>query len=61
MNIVPTATLEDRVATEKEVDEEIAKFDQWFQSTGNDPLIRSEAAIIKTFLYFKLYGEKHGT
>lgn len=45
---------------EKLADEEIKKFDDWFQKqTGNEPLVRSERAILKTYLYYKLRGP-HG-
>ncbi len=46
---------------EKTVDEEIAAFDAWFQSKGNDPLVKSERAILKTYFWYKLRGEKNGT
>jgi hypothetical protein len=46
---------------EKTVDEEIAAFDAWFQSRGNQPLVKSERAILKTYFWYKLRGEKNGT
>lgn len=42
------------------VNEDIRAFDTFFQSLGNDPMVRSEVAIIKTYLHYKLKGEKHG-
>lgn len=42
------------------VDEDIKEFDSYFQGLGNDPLVRSEAAIIKTYLHWKLKGERDG-
>lgn len=35
------------------VNEDIRKFDAWFQELGNDPLTKSEVAVIKTYLWFK--------
>lgn len=43
---------------EADVDEDIKKFDAYFQSLGNDPMVGSEKAIIKTYLHFKIKGEK---
>lgn len=43
-----------REALEGEVDEELNKFDEWFQSLGNSPIIKSERAIVKAFLAWKL-------
>jgi len=45
--------------TEQEVDVDIQEFNEWFQGLGNDPLVRSEVAIIKTYLAWKL-GLKKG-
>ena len=51
---------------EKVVDERIAKFNEWFQAQGadsgkgNDPLVGSEKAIIKTFLWWEAHAEKAG-
>ena len=39
---------------EREVDGDLEAFDEWFRSLGNDPMMRSERAILKTFLFFKL-------
>ena len=39
---------------EKEVDADIASFDVAFQALGNDPLVRAEKAILKTYLAWKL-------
>lgn len=39
------------------VNQEIERFDRWFQSElGNEPLVRSERAILKTFFFYKLRG-----
>lgn len=36
------------------VEEEVAAFDQFFQNElQNDPLVRSELAILKTYLFWK--------
>lgn len=40
--------------TEQAVDQTIADFDMFFRSLGNDPLMKVETAIIKTFLGWKL-------
>lgn len=51
-------TVEGQVESTKDVerlvDEEIAEFDHFFQEIGNDPVVRSERAIIKTYLAYKL-------
>ena len=39
---------------EKLVDADIEAFSTFFQTLGNDPVIRSEKAIIKTYLAYKL-------
>jgi hypothetical protein len=36
------------------VAKEIEEFDHWFQSQGNEPLVRSEVAILKTYFAWKL-------
>ena len=36
------------------VDTDIREFEQWFKSIGNDPLMGLEAAIIKTYISWKL-------
>ena len=36
------------------VTEEISEFDKWFQSLGNQPLVKSETAILKTYFAYKL-------
>ncbi len=53
-------------ALEEEVEEEIMAFDAWFQKGGreqveemvNDPLIKSERAILKTALWYFLHRDK---
>jgi hypothetical protein len=40
------------------IDAEIAEFNRYFQSIGNDPLIKFEIAAIKTFLMWKTHGEQ---
>lgn len=45
---------------EAEVDEDIRLFEEWFKKQGNDPLVRSEIAILKTYAYFKLRGQSQG-
>ena len=43
---------------EKLVDEDLAAFDKWFQErTGSQPLVPSERAILKTYLWYKLRGK----
>lgn len=58
---------------EEVVDKLIGEFDAWFQAKGNDPIVKSERAIIKTFSWFLMHekartkiphieqpGEEHG-
>jgi hypothetical protein len=45
---------------EAAVDADIAAFDVYFQEVmKNDPLIPSERAMLKTYLWFKTHPEKH--
>lgn len=46
--------LGEETVPEKVVDADIESFNKWFQGLGNDPLIKSERAIIKTWLAWKL-------
>lgn len=41
-------------AYERLVDVDIEEFDKFFQSLGNQPIVRGEKAIIKTYLAYKL-------
>lgn len=54
-------SMDDRKAIEDSVDEEIEKFNVWFRGLGNDSLVRSEIAAVKTFLWYKFFEEKNGT
>ena len=48
-------TVEGEVSSyEVTVDEDIADFNEFFKSLGNDPIIKSEYAILKTYLAWKL-------
>src|SRR5581483_9540787 len=49
-----------RTPEEETVDKLIADFDSWFQQRGNEPIVRPERAIIKTFCYFLIH-EKNRT
>lgn len=42
---------------EQSVNDDIRRFEAWFQGLGNDPMVRSEVAILKTYLYWKLKGD----
>ncbi len=49
---------ENREVMEEAVDEDIRSFSEWFQRrVGDGPLIHAERAILKTFMYYKLYGD----
>lgn len=37
----------------KEVEGDLQEFEKWFVALGNDPLVRSEIAILKTYLFYK--------
>jgi hypothetical protein len=41
---------------ESVVEADIREFESWFQAQGNDPLVRSEVAILKTYLWWKTKG-----
>ena len=36
----------------KEIDKEIALFEQWFREQGNSPLARYELAMLRAYAYF---------
>jgi hypothetical protein len=42
---------------EEAVDEDIERFNDYFQSLGNDPLTRFEKSAVKTYLHWKTHGE----
>ncbi len=46
---------------EKEVDEDLEKFSDFFRSMGNDPLSQFERTTIKSYLYWKTHGEPRST
>lgn len=49
---------------EQVVDEDIMEFNEYFKELGNDPIVRSEVAIIKTYLHWKMRvkkGEQNGS
>jgi hypothetical protein len=49
----------DGAALEEAVDADIAKFNEYFQrELKNDPLIKSEIAMLKTYLWWKTHQEK---
>lgn len=50
-----TWSTDDKIVIEAKADAAIAEFDEFFQNElKNDPLTRSEKAIIKTFLHYHL-------
>jgi hypothetical protein len=40
---------------EQVVDQEIEIFEAWFRELGNEPIVRSERAILKTYLWWKTH------
>lgn len=48
--VLPVAPQE----VEGAIDEDITTFGAFFESLGNDPLVRSEKAILKTYFAWKL-------
>ncbi len=44
--------------SEQAIDEDLKKFDKFFQAIGNAKLTRYEAAAIKTYLVYKTKYEK---
>jgi hypothetical protein len=42
------------------VSTDVKAFDEFFQTLGNNPLVRSEVAIITTYLHWKIRGADHG-
>ncbi len=59
---VQADNVSDGKALEKEVDEDLTKFNEWFirggqaQGNTNEPLTTGERAIIKTYLWYKTHG-----
>lgn len=46
---------------EKIIDEDIELFDQWFQTEmKNSPILKSEWAMLKTYLYWKTHNSPRG-
>ena len=60
---MPTLTIEqaDGQPLEDAVEQDIRKFEEWFKAKGNDPLVKSEIAILKTYCYYKTKGAEDGT
>ena len=58
--VTPAQIAEDMKQVEAAVDRDIDAFDAYFRSLGNDPLVRSEKAIIKTYLHWKTKGASDG-
>ena len=57
---VDERAVSDRAELEAAVDADIAAFDAYFQKKlNNDPLLASEKAMLKTYLWFKTHTEKH--
>lgn len=46
---------QDPKALELSVNDDIIAFEKWFMGQGNDILVRSEVAILKTYLWFKTH------
>jgi hypothetical protein len=46
---------------ERTVELDIENFNSWFRSLGNEPLVRSEFAILKTYLFWKVKGSDEKT
>jgi hypothetical protein len=59
MSIQVTVEVEEH-GLEATVDADIRRFGAYFQSLGNDPLVRSEIAILKTYMHWKVKVEGHG-
>lgn len=57
MPIIVTADVSTEEKLEQLVDEDILRFDRYFQSLGNDPLVKFEHAVIKSYLFWKTHGE----
>jgi hypothetical protein len=43
---------------EELVNQDLQLFNEWFQSLGNDPLVKGETSILKTYLAWKLKVKK---
>lgn len=56
MRVNVDASSTDQTLVEAEADALIEKFDKWFQSLNNSPLVGMEKAPIKTFLAWAIKG-----
>lgn len=56
MLIIQGAEGANKTSLQKDVEQEIDAFDASFQKLGNAPLVRSEKALIRTFLVARLTG-----
>ncbi len=61
MEVVLTPRAKDGHVLESTVNGDIEAFDDYFQKLGNEPLSKSERAIIKTYLHYKLLGPLSGS
>ena len=59
ITVIATYPSEAHKTLEATVDADIRKFEEYFKGLGNDPLVRSEVAILKTYLHYKINGEKN--
>jgi len=58
--MITVNTTEPAEKLEEEVDGELRLFEEWFKAQGNDPLVRSEKAILKTYFFWKVKGGGNG-
>lgn len=61
MTVAVTAQGEAGAALEQEADEAIETFDAWFrEELGNEPMTKSERAILKTFIWWGVQAGRKG-
>lgn len=57
IELTVSGVVEDRKVVEAVVDADIDNFDAWFRNVvGDGPITNIEKAIIKSYVYYKLYG-----
>lgn len=61
MRLIVEGVLTGTKPIESEVDENLERFDLWFQGLDNEALSRSERAILKTYLVWVIQGSPNAS
>lgn len=52
--MITVNTTEPKEKLEEEVNDDLRFFEEWFKAQGNAPLVHSEVAILKTWIWWHL-------